>query len=957
MILAGPIVRRVTPRSVTVWVASSVPASLRLSIFDGIIPVGPGSGLVTGQSPRNTSTDQPAVKVGASLHVGVVTLALPASQQLDFGQLYSYNLTLVGAATEDLKSLGLLAEGPMLGKPHLPLGYDPNTLPAFVVPPPTLDDVRIYHASCRKPQGQNPDALAFLDDQIAAERANPLLRPHQLFLTGDQIYADDVPISLLPHITALGQRLIGADEILPLAGGEVAVNQETLPAGFRQLFLNNAVGFSSQEADSHLISLGEFCAAYLIAWSNLDWPDMEARTDGVPDALVPFDHQIDVIGLDAAHREALFTFPDSGGPPSQRTVEFFYRLSDENRTALFEKFDDDFLAFKYVRDTAQAEEGLEFLLSEARTVISGETESEGRRKLEAFRKYTEGFIGLYKTATARSKSHARRTAVYFDTLPKVRRALANVATYMIFDDHEISDDWYLNREWRARALAAPAGRTVLRNGLLAYGLFQGWGNDPARFLEGFTGSSSEAGTDILLHDATAAFATNPTVGLGKEVRNVTDGSKATIRAIAEDTLTTTSLTGGTANVWGDGDSYEVVDGTNLPMLEHVSALYASGGTPDPAAAAALDALFGLNDTTPAARWDYEVPGPLYHVRVLDTRTRREFLGPRDPPNLLGGSALDEQLPPGPLPAGLRILVVVSPVPVLGPPVIEELLQPAAIRAFDLKQSFVGAPLTGAFKLDLESWSANPPAFERLLARLTTYGQVLVLSGDVHYATGFDLLYWKGNASVPARVVQFTSSAAKNEFQGDLIFLFKSTFGQRAQRLDIPLERLAWADSDTDPVQLSATAPTPPSLRARLNKSPVLIPTHGWPAGTTRSPDPEWRWRMKLLSDVRPDPERPEPLQPDALDGPVTASDPFESYRRVARRHVAQLEKDIFGRQIVFGTNIGRVTFLTLASGAVMLRHDLLAVHPNDPLARPLAYTRHDVSLEPAGENPPDLPSS
>ena len=29
--------------------------------------------------------------------------------------------------------------------------------------PQSLDDVRLYHASCRKPHGQDPDALALLD--------------------------------------------------------------------------------------------------------------------------------------------------------------------------------------------------------------------------------------------------------------------------------------------------------------------------------------------------------------------------------------------------------------------------------------------------------------------------------------------------------------------------------------------------------------------------------------------------------------------------------------------------------------------------------------------------------------------------------------------------------------------------------------------------------------------------
>ena len=66
-------------------------------------------------------------------------------------------------------------------------------------------------------------------------------------------------------------------------------------------------------------------------------------------------------------------------------------------------------------------------------------------------------------------------------MPRVARALANVPTYMIFDDHEITDDWYLSDRWRERVITAPFGRAILRNGLLAYTVFQAWGNDPQKF--------------------------------------------------------------------------------------------------------------------------------------------------------------------------------------------------------------------------------------------------------------------------------------------------------------------------------------------------------------------------------------------------------------------------------------------------------------------------------------------
>jgi len=71
-------------------------------------------------------------------------------------------------------------------------------------------------------------------------------------------------------------------------------------------------------------------------------------------------------------------------------------------------------------------------------------------------------------------------------LPAVRRALANVPTYMIFDDHDVTDDWNLTARWRDRVRASPAGRRIVANALAAYWAFQGWGNDPGQFGPEFT---------------------------------------------------------------------------------------------------------------------------------------------------------------------------------------------------------------------------------------------------------------------------------------------------------------------------------------------------------------------------------------------------------------------------------------------------------------------------------------
>ncbi len=73
---------------------------------------------------------------------------------------------------------------------------------------------------------------------------------------------------------------------------------------------------------------------------------------------------------------------------------------------------------------------------------------------------------------------------FLGTIRRARRALANVPTMMAFDDHEISDDWNLDRFWFDSTRTDPGQKRVVRNGLLAFAVFQAWGNDPARFQSG-----------------------------------------------------------------------------------------------------------------------------------------------------------------------------------------------------------------------------------------------------------------------------------------------------------------------------------------------------------------------------------------------------------------------------------------------------------------------------------------
>ena len=66
-------------------------------------------------------------------------------------------------------------------------------------------------------------------------------------------------------------------------------------------------------------------------------------------------------------------------------------------------------------------------------------------------------------------------------MPVARRVLANVPVYMIFDDHDVTDDWNLSKDWEERAYQHPFSRRIIPNALIGYLIFQGWGNAPSRF--------------------------------------------------------------------------------------------------------------------------------------------------------------------------------------------------------------------------------------------------------------------------------------------------------------------------------------------------------------------------------------------------------------------------------------------------------------------------------------------
>lgn len=81
----------------------------------------------------------------------------------------------------------------------------------------------------------------------------------------------------------------------------------------------------------------------------------------------------------------------------------------------------------------------------------------------------EQFTEQYRQQTI----YTERFASHLD---KVERVFSRIPTYMIFDDHDVTDDWNLTRSWEEQVYGNALSKRIVGNALSAYFLCQGIGN-------------------------------------------------------------------------------------------------------------------------------------------------------------------------------------------------------------------------------------------------------------------------------------------------------------------------------------------------------------------------------------------------------------------------------------------------------------------------------------------------
>ena len=122
-------------------------------------------------------------------------------------------------------------------------------------------------------------------------------------------------------------------------------------------------------------------------------------------------------------------------------------------------------------------------------------------------------------------------------------------------------------------------------------------------------------------------------------------------------------------------------------------------------------------------------------------------------------------------------------------------------------------MTGTNPDAIEAWAFDAVTFEHLLERLEPYGQVVLLSGDVHYSSGTVMSYWKGNVTTPGalRPVHLQRLQERDAVD-DHLRRPGLGLAQQLVRLNIGTERIAWKELADDLVLLPPGASSRTSSR-------------------------------------------------------------------------------------------------------------------------------------------------
>ncbi len=391
--------------------------------------------------------------------------------------------------------------------------------PVFVIPDQNKPNSRILYGSCRKTHGPGSDALnaadALLEESWTAYAKNSKLRipDFSLFHLGDQIYADDLHEEVFNAVRELSLWLMGYDETIPEYKDIEEITIEDLKK-FLENYLQGAKHYDPQDGKYKDYDLNELNTLTHINYNNSD------KRKNVILFLKEYystNYELrkeikSVINVGATSFlqgkwtvSTLIDFLD-GRAGNLRSLSLIdlneilpraYLLKDLEtiKTKVYERGFNERKGFVRKNSSISSideshlltfgEFAALYIIHWSDMDFVKELTPESIKKNKYFQDFKRNSLLPGTTQYAIDEAYKMEKGANLEGIisgnKKIKRLFANVPSYMIFDDHDVTDDWNCDEVWRYRVENSKTGKRMVSNALAAYWAFQGWGNDPDTF--------------------------------------------------------------------------------------------------------------------------------------------------------------------------------------------------------------------------------------------------------------------------------------------------------------------------------------------------------------------------------------------------------------------------------------------------------------------------------------------
>lgn len=719
-VLCGPILRRIEPTKVCIWLATSIqPEALDVAVFPLKKQAGSKDWEYGEVLPTNTVYN--VHQMGGRLFV-ILLEVTPFEGRFKPLTPYGYDLLFKFRKEDKVilndKHFASRDGGPKefaFTKTFNGQGiytYPTLPFPVFVIPEQDRVNARIFYGSCRKTHGPGSDALNAADKLLerdwAAYRASPTTRlpDFSLFLLGDQIYADDLIEEVFGAVRELADLLMGYEEEIPEFANIAEISHKDLTTFLRR-YLAGDPGYDIKDLnlpakvdylESYVpnykrININKFLCGYFRR-GKINFEDMNYYLDSnAPDIIERLQFmanpkKLPLIDVNEVLPREYLRSNLKVQTEKVKNIGYKARRDFLRRNSAISTVDDGHLL-------SFGEFAALYLLNWGQFPFLEEGSAEWLKLLH---------LG-YKFGTTYYDQHKPNLEGIIERNQRVVRLFANVPSYMIFDDHEITDEWNYDDVWRnAVEKRSVTGRRMLANGLASYWAFQAWGNDPRAF---------PASLILPLKE----FLLEPLVNQGAR-----DPAKA---KKYEDAILAFQ-------------DWAFIAPTN-PIAVFLDNRTLRGTTEE------MDYYPELNENRrfKAVRLMSQVAFAKIEQQLVSARYK-----PDTP------------------------IIFCAPTPIFGSKLFEQGQLHMVDGSFNTDTLVAGlkprAP--GRHDNDFESWSANPRGkyeFLSFLDRVVQPSKVAILSGDVHYGFHASVLVYSRDTGHYYDVEQLTSSALKNNTLGYL----------------------------------------------------------------------------------------------------------------------------------------------------------------------------------------------